>query len=153
MDPLSHDELEKRLHRTLRELPLHRAPDTLEDRVLTILSARAALPWWRRSYVHWPKAARTGFFVGSAAAAAVVIIASVAGVQGAAGLLEAPVADVRDHVEQARVAGSVVAGVGRSWLPIVSSLWWYGAAGAVVAAYMALLGLGAAFYRLLLRHV
>lgn len=152
MDPLSPDELEKRLHRTLRDLPLHRAPDTLEDRVLAVLSARAARPWWRRSYLHWPRAARTGFFVGSAAVAAMVVIVSVAGVQGATGVLEAPVAGVRDQVEQARAVGDVLAGVGRSWLPVVPTLWWYGALGAAAAAYATLLGLGTALYRLLVRH-
>lgn len=53
--------LERLLDRTLRGLPVRRAPATLESRVLAELARRAALPWWRRSFVHWPQAARAVF--------------------------------------------------------------------------------------------
>jgi hypothetical protein len=152
MNPLTPEELEQRLHRALRDVPLHRAPDTLEDRVLAVLAARAARPWWQRSYSHWPVAARSVFLVGSATVAALVIIASVAGLQQAGSLIETPVAGVRDQVAQARAAGSVLADLGRGWLPEIPSLWLYGVLGAAAAAYATLLGLGAAAYRLLVRR-
>ena len=43
------DNLEQLIDRTLRELPLRRAPRTLETRVLAAIAARQALPWWKRS--------------------------------------------------------------------------------------------------------
>src|SRR5712672_3854389 len=57
------DPLERLLDRTLHELPLRRAPLTLESRVFGELERRAALPWWRRSFAHWPLLARAGFLV------------------------------------------------------------------------------------------
>ena len=55
--------LERLLDRALRELPLRRAPLTLESRVFGELQRRAALPWWRRSFAHWPLLARAAFLV------------------------------------------------------------------------------------------
>src|SRR6185437_10884347 len=59
--PEKTDPLEQLLDRTLHPLPLRRAPPTLQSRVLEELQRRAALPWWRRSFAHWPSAARAGF--------------------------------------------------------------------------------------------
>jgi hypothetical protein len=59
----SQEGLERLLDRTLRELPLRRAPFTLESRVLGELERRAALPWWRRSFAYWPLLARAAFLV------------------------------------------------------------------------------------------
>src|SRR5476649_1202935 len=61
--PDSHEKLEQLIHRTLREQPARRAPRSLEQRVLAELERRAALPWWRRSFAHWPLPARAGFLV------------------------------------------------------------------------------------------
>ncbi len=55
--------LERLMDRTLRELPLRPAPPTLESRVLHELGRRAALPWWRRTFAHWPLPARIAFIV------------------------------------------------------------------------------------------
>src|ERR1700686_3573047 len=55
------DPLERLLDRTLRELPLRRAPPTLEARVCSELKRRAARAWWRRSFAHWPVPARAAF--------------------------------------------------------------------------------------------
>lgn len=46
----------------VRELPPLSAPRTLQARVFEELERRAALPWWRRSFSHWPPFAR-GMFV------------------------------------------------------------------------------------------
>src|SRR6188768_2065565 len=62
------DRLEEVVHRTLRDLPFRRAPRSLESRVCAEIERRVALPWWRRSFVHWPLAARAAFLVLCAAA-------------------------------------------------------------------------------------
>jgi hypothetical protein len=49
--------LEELLGRTVRDLPLRRAPLDLELRVRRELERRAA-PWWRQSFAHWPLPAR-----------------------------------------------------------------------------------------------
>jgi hypothetical protein len=52
------EQLEQLLGRTLRDLPLRRAPVDLESRVLGELARRAASPWWSLSFAHWPSLAR-----------------------------------------------------------------------------------------------
>jgi hypothetical protein len=52
------DKLERMLNRALHALPPRRAPLSLESRVFRELDRRAALPWWRRSFAHWPVIAR-----------------------------------------------------------------------------------------------
>ena len=54
-------DLEQRVERALRRLPLRTAPATLEARVHRELERLAARPWWRRSFAHWPAVARLGF--------------------------------------------------------------------------------------------
>src|SRR4051812_44679146 len=71
--PEKRDPLEPVIHRTLRAQPLRRAPQTLESRVLAELARRAALPWWHKSYAHWPSAVRGWFFVLSALLVAVFV--------------------------------------------------------------------------------
>lgn len=55
------DTLETAMHEKLRRLPELSAPATLLPRVMAAVRARAALPWWRRSWWEWPIAARTVF--------------------------------------------------------------------------------------------
>jgi hypothetical protein len=59
------DDLERFIDQTLRELPPRQAPRTLESRVLAELARRAALPWWRKHFTHWPLAARAAFLLAS----------------------------------------------------------------------------------------
>jgi len=135
-----HDPLERLLDRTLRELPLRRAPPTLESRIFAELERRASLPWWRRSFTHWPLTARAAFLLICTALAGLAIA-------GAA----AAIADVRS-LYWAREIGELVS-AGGSLVTLLTGvappLWLY--QGIVVCAvlYAALFGLGAALYRTL----
>jgi hypothetical protein len=149
MDRPPHDDLERRLHRLFRDLPPHRAPDSLEDRVLAVLAAREARPWWRRSYAHWPVPARAAFLGGSAVAAALVIVASVAALRGVAPVAAVPVAEALDWWDRVQQAAAVLGGLVADRLPEVSNQWMQVTAAAVFAAYASLMGLGAVAYRLL----
>jgi hypothetical protein len=66
------DPLEQLVDRALRDQPTPSAPRSLSLRVLAEIERRAALPWWQRSYTHWPLPVRAGFVALSAA----VIVAS-----------------------------------------------------------------------------
>jgi hypothetical protein len=57
------DQLERLFERAMHELPLRRAPPTLESRVFSELARRTARSWWRQSFAHWPRAACAAFFV------------------------------------------------------------------------------------------
>ncbi|HEY1847792.1 MAG TPA: hypothetical protein VGG37_01240 [Opitutaceae bacterium] len=67
------DKLEAVVHRILRSVPERKAPAGLERRVMAEIARRAALPWWRKSFAHWPGIVRALFLaLGGVAAVAVV---------------------------------------------------------------------------------
>jgi hypothetical protein len=148
----SHDpkKLEEQIHRMLRSLPDRKAPSGLEGRVLAELSRRAALPWWRKSYAHWPAPARAVFFVGSALAAAILVSgvilvtrsADAAGLASGASQRFAWLWAARDLFQ------STSANLGRL-IASVPQVWLYGAVGAVTVLYATLAAIGAAAYRAL----
>ena len=74
-DRMTPDELEKFIHRTLRSLPDRRAPATLEARVAAALEARAAIPWWHKSWTYWPQWVRALFVLFCGGLAALVVVA------------------------------------------------------------------------------
>ena len=135
-----HDPLERLFARTLRELPPRRAPPTLESRVFAELERRASLPWWRRSFAHWPLMVRAVFLL---------ICTGLAGlaITGAA----AAAADVRS-LYWAREIGSLMAS-GASLVALLAGisppLWFYEGIAVCAVLYAALFGLGAVLYRTL----
>lgn len=50
--------LEAFIHERLRQLPPRSAPASLVPRVMAVVQARHALPWWRQAWWHWPLAAQ-----------------------------------------------------------------------------------------------
>jgi hypothetical protein len=149
-DPMTPDELEKYIDRTLRSLPDRRAPATLEARVRSALEARAAIPWWHKSWSYWPQWVRAFFILFCGAVAALVVV-------GGAGLPAGLDAARLNHA-LAPMMGVIrpVIGLGRGFVAIVALLgrnipaWWlYGAAAFVASLYVMLVGVGAAAYRTL----
>jgi hypothetical protein len=145
------DPLELEVSRALRQVPLRRAPPSLEARVLAEIDRKAALPWWRRSFARWPGPARVGF--------AMTCVA----------LIAALLALTRPWAPGAALAGAGARAAG-SWLPwarpaltlidvarqleaalvrVVPLDWLYGAMAAGALLYTALFGLGAVAYRTL----
>ncbi len=113
------------------------------------IARRASLPWWRKSYAHWPMAAKAGFVGTCALAAALVVMA----------LMAAGRTDAANHVagrfSSALATLSLVRDIAvaaalwlKSYLSAVPALLLYGAIAAVASAYAALAALGAAAYRL-----
>src|SRR5471032_72592 len=144
MNPDDEQKLERLVHRTLCDLPLRRAPGTLEARVLAELERRAALPWWHKSYAHWPVAMRLAFLVVTAAIAAGLVAALVAITHGldpaqvAAGVTErfAWLATARGLLD---TGAGVVGALWRAIPPV----WLYGALAFIAACYVTLIGVGA----------
>lgn len=140
--------LERLLDRMLRELPARRAPTTLESRVLGELARRDALPWWRRSFAHWPQSARTAFvsmcvfFAGLAFVAGGWAVSSFNSLPGF-GVLAMP--GTRQAVMALSAAQLAAAGIARA----VPPEWIYGGLAVGAALYGTLFGLGAAAYRTL----
>jgi len=69
------DRLERLLGDTMHRLPARPAPHTLESRVLGELARRAAQPWWRRSFGHWPAFARVGLVAGCGVVIGITLLA------------------------------------------------------------------------------
>jgi hypothetical protein len=144
------EKLEVAVHQVLRSIPDRKAPAGLQARVLAELSRRAALPWWRKSFAYWPAAFRAAFFVGSAAAVALLV-------SGLFALLHTPtaaqgLAGVEEPFAWLRLAGDYVASTKASIQHIISlipPLWLYGAIGAISLCYASLAAIGAATYRAL----
>ncbi len=140
--------LEQLLTRTVRDLPLRRAPPALESRVLRELERRAALSWWRRSFSHWPMGARAAF--------AVVCVLLVrwtfqggAWAVGALGSLHDSGALSMPWMRRAAAEAGALQQLAASLARAVPPEWLFD--GLVVGAvlYTALLGLGIAAYRTL----
>ena len=149
-NPMTPDELEQYIDRTLHSMPDRRAPATLEARVLAALEARAAIPWWHKSWSYWPQWVRALFILFCGAVAALVVV-------GGAGL-PAGVEAARLNQALAPVLSLIhpVIGLGRGFVDIVTlfgrnipAWWFYGAAAFVAGLYVMLVGVGAAAYRTL----
>jgi hypothetical protein len=144
------DKLEAAIHRVLRSVPDRKAPAGLVGRVFAELSRRAALPWWRKSFAHWPRAFRMTFFVGSALAAALLVsgLMVLARSQGASELA----GSFAGRFGWLVLAREIFASAGdriRLLVGGIPSIWLYGAVGMVAACYATLAGIGAVAYRAL----
>ena len=86
--------------------------------MLAELARRAALPWWRKSFAHWPMAARAAFVVlGAGIAAAFVFVAVSAQAGFEPGVLAAflakdywPVLEIVSVLLFAALAGALLLG-------------------------------------------
>jgi hypothetical protein len=144
----SDERLERLVDRALHDLPLRRAPATLESRVFAELERRAALPWWRRSFSHWPLPARAGFLVicialiGLAFVGAAAVMDSLRSLNDSGAL---SLAWAREAGVLMSSAGSLLTSLWRA----VPAAWAYAGLAVCAALYAVLFGLGAAVYRTL----
>lgn len=136
------------LDRALHELPLRRAPATLEARVFSELERRAALPWWRRSFGHWPLLARAVFLVICAGLIKLALVEGAAAIVGVRALDESGAlspAWLRDVAVLGAAAGNLALLLART----VPPSWAYQGVAVCAALYVVLFGLGAVCYRTL----
>lgn len=150
MNSRNPDKLEASIDRVLRSVPERRAPAGLEARVLAEIARRQALPWWRRSFAHWPVALRVFFFVGSAVAGGVLVsgllmLMRTQGVSEIAAGTEARFV----WLQQGRELLASVQGLARTLFNSIPSLYFYGALAFLGAAYAMLGAIGATAYRAL----
>jgi hypothetical protein len=140
--------LERLVDRALHDLPLRRAPGTLESRVFAELERRAALPWWRRSFAHWPLPARAGFLVICIFLVGFVFAGGATAMDGLRSLSDSGALSL----SWAREAGVLMASAGNlltSLTRVVPPGLLYGGLAVCAALYAVLFGLGAAVYRTL----
>jgi hypothetical protein len=146
----SEQKLERALTVALKGLPLRRAPSTLELRVVDELERRAALPWWRVSFMHWPAAPRVAFVIVCIALVAATFLGGVFAFMGDRSFDEVT-ALVLSWVQPFLAVMSSAGGVASLLVRVIPPLWLYGGMALGIMLYVALFGLGAAAYRLYLR--
>ncbi len=148
--PDRESEFESRVGRALREVPLRRAPPSLESRVHEEIGRRAVLPWWRRSFATWPRLARTGFALTCGSIVAAVLAGTWPWANGAAsasaGALSARSLLWLPGVRSVLTLMDVLRELNASLVRVVPLEWLYGAMAAGAILYAALFGLGAAAY-------
>jgi hypothetical protein len=140
--------LEQVVGRALREIPLHPAPATLESRVFNELHRRAALPWFRRSFSHWPALARGAFIVVSGLLVGWTLLGGFSALVGPRPLNEVG-AQLLFWVQPALAVLASGGAVATLLLRVIPPLWIYAAMALATVLYVLLFGLGAAAYRTL----
>jgi hypothetical protein len=112
------------------------------------LARRAALPWWRKSFAHWPSAARLVFVAVSALAcvAVVSVLVALVGSQGGH-RVEGSISSSFARLLLVRDVFTSFDGTARRLIAAVPPLWLYGTAACVAAFYGALAAIGAATCR------
>lgn len=146
MTPQEQQKLEHLVGRVLRDLPPRPAPPSLEARVQAELARRVALPWWRKSFRHWPMFARMGFVVVSA-----LVVAGTAWISSGLGWAHLKTAFAAEigWFEAAGRLFATTSDVAHTLVGSIPPLWLYGGLAIIAALYLALFGLGAAAYRAL----
>jgi hypothetical protein len=143
-------DLEAKMHRVLHGLPNRKAPSGLEGRILAELSRRAALPWWKKSFAHWPSSVRLAFLALSVVAAALLAfgvyqLANSSGARALAGGVSSGYGWFIVARDVASAAGDRV----RMLLASIPPVLLYGGAALIALSYACVAALGAATLRAL----
>ncbi len=143
IDP--NERLEQLTTAALRELPLRRAPRTLEARVFAELERRAAQPWWQSSYTQWPMLMRLLFVLASIATG----VLAVKGSQWLFGESSNALSDIESDLSPATSTVKTTFHVFQYLFDSIPTFWIYGGLALMAGMYIALFGIGAAAYRTL----
>lgn len=148
MNPHDSERLEAATRALLRGIPDRRAPSSLEGRVMAELARRAALPWWRKSFAHWPSVARLAF-VAVSALACIAVVSALVTLAGSPGghQVEGTLSGSFARLLLVRDVLTSIEGTARRLIAAVPPLWLYGTVACIAAFYAALAAIGAATYR------
>jgi hypothetical protein len=142
------DETDLRLERlvdsALRELPLRRAPLNLESRVFEELARRAAMPWWQRSFMQWPRAARV-LLLGVCSVLGALTIVGGARIVVNVGPALRPAPELDRALALLSASKNLIA----TLVGTIPPMWIYEGLALAAILYAALFALGAAAYRTL----
>jgi len=146
--------LERLISAGLAAQPTIKAPPMLQTRVLAELARRAALPWWHRSFSHWPMSMRIAFMLTALAAVRLALsVTAWSDARHAAKQITAPVSGGLSWLQIAASVYSSVASllhdVGATIVHTIPNLWLYAAIGGLIGTYLLLAGIGVTVYRTL----
>jgi len=146
MNRMTPEQIEKMVHKALRSLPDRRAPASLEARVLAAVAAQAAIPWWHKSWRHWPRPVRVLFVLGCGMVAALMIGG---GAYVQLDLEPGRIGAAADIADRLIAVGSGVTNLVSLVIRNIPATWLYGSIAVIGAMYAMLFGLGATAYRTL----
>ena len=150
---LSPEQVEQLVHRELRALPPRKAPASLESRVLAAIEQRAMIPWYHKSWSHWPAAFRGAFLAVSTGITGALVTAFYIWVSGVnTSAVTAQVGERLSLFTKAYHVAEWAAGLGSQLFSAIPAVWLYGGVALVAALYATFFGLGAAAYRALYRN-
>lgn len=146
----STEAIERLVGTALSDQPPRRAPRTLQARVLAEIERRAALPWWRNSFLHWPLLVRAAFVLGSLA---LVKFALTSTVLLAGRVQTEPVVETLTRplgwAESSADSFSRAVSFGSALFNAIPPLWLYSGVALAITLYVALVALSATAYRTL----
>jgi hypothetical protein len=136
--------LERLVDQALGQLPMRRAPLDLESRVFGELARRAAMPWWQRSFLQWPRGA-------------CVLLLGVCTVLGALTIVGGarivvnlgPALRPANELDRALALLSTSKDLISTLVGTIPTMWIYEGLALAAVLYAALFALGAAAYRTL----
>ena len=140
--------LASRIQRELDRLPLIEAPVSLLPRVMAAVEAHARQPWWRRSWLSWPRSCRVLFLLVSVILAGGCVygfnlLGEGAAIESLAGSLAGSFGFLRPIWEVASVLGNALVLVIQSGGPLLT----WTLCLTVAAIYLTSVGLGTLCYR------
>jgi hypothetical protein len=147
----THDTLERLLDGALRGVPDRHAPAGFEARVSAAIARHAALPWWRRSYAHWPVGARLAF---AALSTGSIWLSIVAVGRAPAGTLPLDGSAIFSSgwLREAAALGGVSIQLVESLVRAIPLAWLAGGIALGAVLYVSLFGLAVTAYRTLYLH-
>jgi hypothetical protein len=142
-EPEQDPSLEQFVDRTLRSLPLRKAPDELMSRVLVAIEKGPAAAWWHRTFHSWPAAAKCAFLFVATGLAMLAIYASA--------LLPLKLELSKLHLDSTSAVTlfKTLTTLHSSVVGSLPPLWIYGGLALVVVVYVIAVGIGAIAYRTL----
>ena len=141
------EKLERIVGQVLKRQPLRKAPSTLEARVFAAIEQRAARPWYRDSFLHWPIAARVAFLLASFG---IVKLALMGVMWLVTDSTSAPVVTRSvSWYEQLASFMSTLGSLGSTLLHAIPPQWLFAGIALIALLYVALFVLGATAYRTL----
>jgi hypothetical protein len=145
----SPEHFERLIDDVLRDQPLRAAPRTLQARVLAQIEQRAALPWWRNSFLHWPLLVRMVFVLASLGVVKLALTGVVLLITRVRSPVVATIATPLSWAETSADLFSKTINLAAIVLNAIPSHWLYAGVCVAAALYLALLVLGATAYRTL----
>lgn len=147
-DSQERESLEKFVDRLCKEQPLRKAPADLYQRVMHEVQLRKALPWWRKSFLHWPLMMQVVFVMAAVATAKLALICTdwISANWVASSEIAKESSSLLNGADAVVAVSNSISSHLTHFIPMP---WLYGALAVVAVLYLVLFGVGVATYKTL----